>query len=128
MSKEVKTIFRYSLSFKQMVISEVESGSEPEYVRRKYGIGGTSTIQKWLLKYGKSHLLNKIVRIETMNEKDRIKALEKQLKEAKLALADSLMAQKILETLVEEANKEYKTDLKKNFGSGSSKSWAQYFR
>src|SRR6218665_937459 len=106
MSKEVKTIFRYSLSFKQMVISEVESGSEPEYVRRKYGIGGTSTIQKWLLKYGKSHFLNKIVRIETMNEKDRIKALEKQLKEAKLALADSLMAQKILETLVEEANKE----------------------
>lgn len=121
MAKGVKTIYRYSISFKQMVIKEVESGEEMSFIRKKYGIRGSSTIQKWLIRYGKTHLINKVIRIETMNERDRIKELEKQLKEAKIALADSMLAQKCLETLIEEANKEYKTDLKKNFGTASSK-------
>ena len=33
-----------------------------------------------------------------------------------MALADSLLAQRSLEVVIEEANKEYHTDLKKNFG------------
>ena len=37
-----------------------------------------------------------------------------------MALADSLMAQRCLEVLIEEANKEYKTDIKKNFGEPGS--------
>jgi hypothetical protein len=57
-----------------------------------------------------------------MEEKDRIKQLEEEVKKLKLALADSLLAQRSLEVLVEEANKEYKTDLKKNFGGSASTS------
>lgn len=116
-----KTSIRYSLSFKQQVVREIEeSGANIELVRRKYGIKGGSTIQKWICKFGKNHLLNKIVRVETMEEKDRIKQLQEEIKKLKLALADSLLAQRSLEVVIEEANKEYKTDLKKNFGESAS--------
>ena len=91
-----------------------------EQVKRKYGIGGGATVQNWIIRFGKNHLLNKVVRIETMEEKDQIKELKKQLKEMKAALADSIVAQRCLEIIIDEANKEYKTDLKKNFGGDVS--------
>lgn len=120
MTKDRKVNVRYSLSFKQQVIRELEAGEEMASLKRRYGIKGGSTIQKWVRKFGKNHLLNKIVRIETMEEKDRIKYLEEEIKKLKLALADSLLAQRSLEVVIDEANKEYKTDLKKNFGESAS--------
>jgi transposase-like protein len=122
MTIERKKIFRYSLSFKQHVIREIEEDGIPlETARRKYGIKGMETIQKWLRKFGKTHLLNQVIRIETMEEKDRVKYLEEEIKKLKLALADSFLAQRSLEVVIEEANKEYKTDLKKSFGESVSK-------
>ncbi|MBK6828806.1 MAG: hypothetical protein IPG86_19005 [Chitinophagaceae bacterium] len=55
-----------------------------------------------------------------MEEKDRIKHLEAEVKKLKLALADSMLAQRSLEVVIDEANKEYKTDLKKSFGESAS--------
>jgi transposase-like protein len=112
---------RYSLSFKRQVVREIEEkGMMIEAVRRQYGIKGGGTIQKWLVKFGKRHLLNQIIRIETMEEKDRVKFLEDEIKKLKLALADSLLAQRSLEVVIDEANKAYKTDLKKSFGDSVS--------
>ncbi|HEY0750828.1 MAG TPA: transposase, partial [Chitinophagaceae bacterium] len=116
-----KCTVRYSLSFKHQVVREIEEdGMGFGSVRRKYGIKGGSTIQKWLRKFGKTHLLNQIIRVETMEEKDRIKYLEEEIKKLKLALADSMLAQRSLEVVIDEANKEYKTDLKKSFGEPAS--------
>jgi transposase-like protein len=117
MTKAGVPVRRYSLSFKHHVIRELEeTGVSKEQLRRKYGIPGASTIQVWLRKFGKQHLLNQVIRIETMEERDRIRQMEKEIQKLKLALADSLLAQRSLEVVIEEANKEYKTDLKKNFG------------
>ena len=110
---------RYSIGFKQMVVKEIENGARIETIKIKYGIKGGGTISSWVRSFGKDHLLNKIVRIETMEEKDQVKELQRQLREAKAALADSLIAQRCLEIVIEEANKEYGTDLKKNFGTGA---------
>ena len=111
-----KKVVRYSISFKQMVVNEVESGRSCEYLRRKYDIGSTVTIPRWVQRLGKNHLLNKIVRIETMEDKDKFKALEEENKRLKMALADAFMAKACLEEVIKMANVEYKTDLKKNFG------------
>ena len=54
-------------------------------------------------------------------EKDRVKELEEEVRRLKLALADATMAKDLLGTLVEVANRHYKTDLKKNFGPKSSR-------
>ena len=55
-----------------------------------------------------------------MDEKDRVKFLEKEVQRLKMALADSFLAQRSLETVIDEANKLYGTDLKKNFGESPS--------
>jgi transposase len=119
-----RSIVRYSNSFKLLVVREVEEGLGIEDVRKKYGIGGAATVQGWIERYGKLHLLNKVVRIETMDEKDRLKQLEQENKLLKMKLAETYMAKDCLEEVIRMANEEFKTDLKKNFGDqlpGSSK-------
>lgn len=118
MTKVVKEFKRYSISFKKHVVEELESGGSFSFLQKKYDIRGAETIQKWVKLFGKNHLLNKRIRIETMDEKSRLKELEEENKRLKMALADSIVATKMLETLISVANEEYKTDLKKNFGSG----------
>lgn len=120
MTNERKPVVRYSLSFKQRIIREMEEeGLTKAEVSRKYGIRGMRTVHQWIRKFGKNNLLNKNIRIETMEEKDRIKQLQEEIKKLKLALADSMLAQRGLEVVIEEANKEYKTDLKKSFGESA---------
>src|SRR5262245_59563638 len=103
-----KYMRRYSLSFKQQVVRELEeTGVSKNRIRRKYGIKGVATLQNWIRKFGKNHLINQVIRIETMDEKERIKYLENEVKKLKMALADSLLAQRSLEVVIEEANKEY---------------------
>ena len=115
-TNQQKTSIRYSISFRQMVIKEVEQGINVEALRRKYDIRGGSTIQKWIKLYGKHHLLNKVIKVETMDERDRLKQLEADNKKLKIALAEAFMAKDCLEGVIRMANEEYKTDLKKNFG------------
>ncbi|MBK7035555.1 MAG: transposase [Bacteroidetes bacterium] len=122
MENQTKSVKRYSVSFQHRVVKEFEEeGISISVIKRRYDIKGSETIQKWIRKFGKTHLLNQIIRIETMEEKDRIKKLEEEIKRLKLALADSVLAKDCLEVVIDEANKEYKTDLKKNFGSERSK-------
>lgn len=120
MSGTSKKVIRYSNSFRRMVVDQVEQGMSIYQAQHRYGIGGADTIQKWIRRFGKQHLLNKVVRVETMEEKDKLKQLEEEVKKLKLALADSMLAQRSLEVVIEEANREYKTDLKKNFGESAS--------
>ena len=92
MTNERKTSIRYSVGFKRRVVNELEAGETLGSLRMRYGINGGQTIQSWVRKFGKNHLMNKIVRIETMDEKDRLKQLEDEVRKLKLALADSLLA------------------------------------
>jgi transposase len=47
-------------------------------------------------------------------------AMQEEIKRLKTALADAYLEKRCLETLIDEANKLYKTDLKKNFGDQPS--------
>lgn len=108
----------YSLAFKQMVVSEYEKeGVSLSFLKRKYGINGSATIQKWIKLLGKNKLLNKVVRVEKVGERDRLKELEKENKRLKEALGAEHIKTIALESLVEAANEHYNTDLKKNFGT-----------
>jgi transposase-like protein len=122
MTRQQKVINRYSISFKQKVVKEIEEeGLQISEAARRYGIGGSDTIQKWLKQFGKNHLLNKIVRVEMKGEKDRVKELEAEIKKLKIALADATMEKHALETLVAVVSEHYQTDVKKNLGPQLSK-------
>jgi len=112
---------RYSLSFKQKVISEIESGKiTREGARKLYGIRGGSVINGWIKKFGKLHLLNKVVRIELKDEVSKLKQLEKEKKALESALAQAQLKLIVYESMIEIAEEEYGVDLKKNLKPGSS--------
>jgi transposase-like protein len=108
---------------KKKVVSEIESGElSIGDACRLYDITGNDTIQNWIGKLGKNHLLNKVVRIEMKDEKDRIKELEKKVRQLESALADEHIKNIVLESLVDIAREKYGIDLKKKNGQEQSTS------
>ncbi len=109
---------RYSLAFKQKVVSEIESGKfSLSQVRRIYDINGAQTLYKWLRKLGKGHLIEKIVRIEMKDEKDKLKELQSKNQQLESALAQAHLKLLVYESLIESVEAHYKVDVKKTFGS-----------
>ena len=113
-----KTIFRYSAAFKQKVVAEIESGKLTIAKAQKiYDIKGGQTIQAWIKKFGKNHLLSKIVRIEMKDEHGKIKELERQKQQLESALAQAHLKIICLESLIECVDEHYAIDVKKNFAT-----------
>ena len=85
-----KRELRYSEAFKQKVVNEIEKGilTLPE-AKRLYDIGGAETIQKWIKKLGKTHLLNKVIYVKMKDEPEKVKELEKKKRELESALAQA---------------------------------------
>ncbi len=86
-----KNILRYSDAFKIQVVSELESGKFNCIfeARKCYAIRGCGTVERWIRKYGKNYLLNKVVRVETTKERDQLKEMKAQIRELKSALVDA---------------------------------------
>ena len=117
-----RRIVQYSMAFKQKVVREIERGDlSVEKAKRVYDIGGGQTINNWIRKFGKNHLLAKVVRVEMKDEKDRIKELEKEKQQLESALANSQLKIMMLENYVDIAKDKYGIDLKKKNGLEVSK-------
>jgi transposase-like protein len=87
----VNATIRYSEAFKQQVLREIEEGKfeSVQLAARTYGIRGGSTIQGWMRRYGREHLLRKVVRVETPKEVSEVNELRKRVRELEKALADA---------------------------------------
>jgi transposase len=55
----------------------------------------------WIKRLGKLHVLPKVIRVETPDEKDRIKQLEKQIQQLKNSLAETQVRYLIAESQFE---------------------------
>jgi len=88
-------IIRYSEAFKRKVVEGLEKGElrNQAEARQLYGIRGGSTIHSWIRKYGKNHLIAKVVKVESMKERDRIKQLKRRIRELEKALSDTKVEQ-----------------------------------
>jgi len=116
-----KALIKYSTGFKLQVISEIETGKRSiASACRHYGIGGGSTIQKWLKQMGKNHLLSKVVRVESPEERDQVLVLQAKVRELESALAKTQVRLLAYESLVEVAEEYTGLDFKKNFGHKAS--------
>lgn len=87
----MSTAVRYSEAFKLQVLRELEEGrfSSRGAAARTYGIRGNGTIGYWARKYGKSHILGKVIRVETPEEIDETRALRKRVRDLEKALSDA---------------------------------------
>ena len=81
-------VVRYSESFRQQVVADIEAGrfASVNQARLHYGIKGEATVTKWLRKYGREKLSPKVIRVEKPDEKKEIIELRKKVKELQNAL------------------------------------------
>lgn len=71
------------------VLRELDTGrfATMGAAKRAYGIRGQGTIEAWAVKYGKDHLVGKVIRVETPKEVSEMKTLRKRIKDLEKALA-----------------------------------------
>ena len=111
-----RKIIRYSDCFKRSVVLEIEKdGLTIQQARDRFGIAGTNTVQRWLKKYGRSHLLNKVVRVETRDEIDELKRLREENERLKIAYDELAIDHKLSEKVIEKADEVFGLELKKNY-------------
>lgn len=100
-------------ALKRSIVAEIEGGSMSIMdASREYGIS-KSMIGLWLREFGKYKPKRDVVEVVMKSEKERIAELEK-------ALADATLQVRVYEELIKQADKAFKTDIKKNFGTESS--------
>ena len=88
MSQIVK---QYSEAFKRHVVQEYEQGASMEHLRVKYGIGGKTTIQRWIRRYGREGFRHQVIRIQTAEEADQVQRLQQEIRQLREALAQTTL-------------------------------------
>jgi transposase-like protein len=115
------TMKRYSEAFKQQVVSEYEAGQGVPALRRKYGITGNGTIERWVKRYGHAGLRHELVVIQRPDERQREKMLERRVKELESAVAQLTLEKIVLEASLLEAEQLLGVEVKKNDAQPLSK-------
>lgn len=121
-TREIKPAIRYSTAFKLQLVNEVErQGVTVESVRRKYGIKGANTVNKWVQQYGNG-TRGKIIRVETPKEIDELKRLKERVKRLERLLADAnidlAMERAYTQTACEQAGIQDVAEFKKKHAGG----------
>jgi transposase-like protein len=122
----MKKTKKYEDSFKHQVILEVLSGrTTKEQARKRYNIGGNSTILDWMREYAgikmKTAGSDPLPILRNMKIDESKKALEAKIKalEAKLEYAE--LKGRAYQIMVEIAKEHYNLDLEKKSGAKLSK-------
>ena len=111
-----KTTYRYSVCFKQSVVQSIEKdGLSINQARERYGITGAATIQNWIKQFGKNHLLNKVIKVSTLDERDELSRLRAEIKSLKIAYAELAINHTCSEKVIELADEMLNLDLKKKY-------------
>jgi transposase-like protein len=121
-----RIIRRYSQAFKQQVVLEMESGrfGSALEARLHHGITGATTVRDWVRRFGKGHLLTKVVRVEQIGEADQVMALRREVSRLEKALgqtqAQSLLNAEYLKLACERMGEEVEAFKKKSDGKPST--------
>ena len=86
----MRSVIRYSEAFKVQVLNDLSEGRFKSIgaARSAYGIRGNGTIESWAIKYGKDHLVGRVVRVETAKQINELQTLRKRVKDLEKALAN----------------------------------------
>ena len=116
MQKTVRTRVRriFSLEVRKSTVKDIEKGKcTVLQAARELGTS-VITIYRWLNKYSRYSQSNKVIVVEHKSEGYRSRELEKKISELEAALGRKQLEVEYLNKLIELANKEFKTDIKKN--------------
>jgi transposase-like protein len=101
------------VAFKQQVVADLEGGRFSSILgaRAHYSIGGADTIRRWLVRYGRNHLIPKVVRVETLDEAERIRELQRRVRDLEQALGRTQMGRMLDESYLRLACEALGTDV-----------------
>ncbi len=103
---------QFSPELKQRVVEDIEAGHLSIREAARTVQTTAAMVHHWLDEFGRYRPKRNVVEVVMKSEQERIAALEKALAEAHLTL-------QVYDELITQANKRYKTDLKKSFGTTS---------
>jgi transposase-like protein len=84
-----KPTVRYSEAFKLQLVRELEQGQiNFADARRKYGIKGADTVQRWLGQYGNGSI-GKVIRVQKPEERNEREQMKRRIRALESALADA---------------------------------------
>lgn len=111
----MKKVNHYSDDFKMQVVQEVLHGEiSKEEARRKYGIGGKSTVLKWIRKFEGS--CPKILFMSEKKEKT-VEQLKNEIEQLNRQLNYEKLKSKVLDTMIDIAESEFKIPIRKKPGA-----------
>jgi transposase len=98
----MRSFIRYSEAFKLQVIGAFEAGkfNSPYAASRAYGLSG-GMVAYWVRRYGKNHLLRKVVRVQTPKEISEVQELRKRVRQLEKALVDAEIDRRLEKAYVE---------------------------
>lgn len=104
---------RYGEAFKRQVVDQIERGKfgGAFAASRAYGIKGAATVTNWLRQYGREDLIAREITINTVNQRDEKKQLEKRVSQLEKALADAHMNGLLNESYLQIACERLEIDL-----------------
>ena len=103
---------QFSPELKQRIVADIEAGHLSIREAARTVQTTAAMVHHWLNEFGRYRPKRNVVEVVMKSEQERIAALEKALAEAHLTLH-------VYDELITQANKHYKTDLKKSFGTTS---------
>ncbi len=111
----LKTSRHYDAAFKRRVVEEVRRGDfSMESASRRYGIGGHTTIAKWMRKLDLDALDQDMTDKEKQDYEDRIKELTEALRLAR-------MKSEAFDEMINIAEQEFKIPIRKKSNTKQSK-------
>lgn len=110
---------RCSEAFRLQVAREIGENKHPSCcaAAEAYGIGGSTTLSRWVREYGKSHLLGRVVHVQNPDERSEVRKLKDRVRDLEKALVDAHLDLRLeracLEVACEEGGKGSVDELKK---------------
>lgn len=110
----------FSEELRKELVARIESGHlSVAQAMRDYDVSGQS-IYNWLNKYSRNLKRGTRIVMEKDSVEKSISDLQRQIRELEAALGRKTLESDLYKTIVDLASKEFKTDLKKNYGKGLS--------
>jgi transposase-like protein len=111
----------FSEGIRRSIVQDIEQGKCTVSQAGKELAVSNNTIYQWIYRYSRYLIKNRIMVVEDNSETYRSQELDKRIKDLEAALGRKQMEIDLLSKIIDLANKEYKTDLKKNLSKEPSK-------
>ncbi len=111
---------RYSIAFKKQVVAEYEAGASLRTLNQRYGITGSTTVQRWVGQYGREGIRHKMVVIQQPEEREHVRQLQAEVQQMKEALAQMALDNFVLKCTLAVAEEELGYEVKKKSHTASS--------